>query len=73
MENNKIVHFTVLLEKLLWSCPDIGNIYIMLRQKKGKDSFSRIDDLIDTPVIDKNSTRTTSMFYVTLLLIVLNF
>ncbi|XP_077299951.1 fatty acyl-CoA reductase wat-like isoform X2 [Arctopsyche grandis] len=39
----------LLVEKLLWSCPDIGYIYLLLRDKKGKDSGSRIDELLDTP------------------------
>ena len=36
----------VLLAKLLMSCPDIGAIYVLIRDKKGVPSTSRLTDLL---------------------------
>lgn len=35
----------VLLEKLLRSCPEVENVYVLVRQKKGKDMYSRIEEI----------------------------
>uniref|UniRef100_A0A1L8D6G7 Fatty acyl-CoA reductase n=1 Tax=Plutella xylostella TaxID=51655 RepID=A0A1L8D6G7_PLUXY len=43
----------VLVEKLLRSCPDIGNIYLLLRPKKGQNSKERLDDFINNRVFDR--------------------
>jgi alcohol-forming fatty acyl-CoA reductase len=43
----------VLVEKLLWSCPDIENIYVVVRGKKGKGVSERIEDIIKTPAFDR--------------------
>lgn len=40
----------VLLEKILRSCPDVGNIYVLMRPKKQKDPRDRIKDITDFPV-----------------------
>lgn len=40
----------ILIEKLLRSCPDIENIYILCRSKKGKDVHTRIEEIFDDPV-----------------------
>jgi thioester reductase-like protein len=40
----------VLLEKILRSCPDVGNIYMLLRPKRGKDLKERLTDLTNIPV-----------------------
>jgi thioester reductase-like protein len=40
-----------LLEKLLLSCPDVGNIYVLVRPKKGKATSERIGEITDIPVI----------------------
>lgn len=37
------------MEKLLRVC-NIENIYILIRNKKGKDIHSRLDDIFDDPV-----------------------
>ncbi|XP_023727642.1 putative fatty acyl-CoA reductase CG5065 isoform X2 [Cryptotermes secundus] len=42
----------VLLEKILRSCPDVGNIYILLRSKRGKDLKERLTDLTNLPLFD---------------------
>lgn len=35
----------VLIEKLLYSVPDIGNIYIITRPKRGKSVAQRLEDM----------------------------
>lgn len=40
----------VLLEKLLYSVPDIGNIYVLMRPKKGKSIQQRYEDMQRSPV-----------------------
>nr|CAH7751944.1 unnamed protein product [Callosobruchus chinensis] len=40
----------VLIEKLLRSCPEIGNIYVLIREKKGKDPVTRIKEMTDVAV-----------------------
>lgn len=42
----------ILIEKLLRSCPDIENIYILCRPKKGKDVHTRVEEIYDDPVSD---------------------
>lgn len=32
----------VLIEKLLWSCPEIQTIYLLLRSKKGVEAKDRL-------------------------------
>lgn len=39
-----------LLEKLLRSCTDIENVYILIREKKGKSVESRIQQLCNSSV-----------------------
>lgn len=41
------------LEKLLRSCPDIASIYILVRNKKGKNVQSRIDEIFDNSVFER--------------------
>lgn len=43
----------LIIEKLLRSCPDIGNIYILIRGKKNKNMIARFDELLDGVVFDK--------------------
>lgn len=40
----------ILIEKLLRSCPDIENVYILCRPKKGKDVHTRVEEIYDDPV-----------------------
>jgi fatty acyl-CoA reductase len=40
-----------LLEKLLRSCSDVGNIYVLVRPKKGKVTSERIGEITGNPVI----------------------
>lgn len=43
----------VLIEKLLRSCPDIGTIYVLCRNKNGKTPITRLADLIVNSVVSK--------------------
>lgn len=40
----------VLIEKLLYSYPDIKNIYILIRSKRGRSTEERIEDMWKLPV-----------------------
>ncbi|CAH2005747.1 unnamed protein product [Acanthoscelides obtectus] len=42
----------VLIEKLLRSCPEVGNIYVLIREKKGKDPVKRIQEMTDVALFD---------------------
>jgi len=44
----------VLVEKLLYSCPDVAKIYLLLRPKRGVGEEARITEMMKLPV----STRT---------------
>lgn len=43
----------LLVEKLLRSCTDIQTIYLLIRNKKGKDMHTRVDEMFDDPVSDR--------------------
>ena len=45
----------VLLEKLLRACPDVGNIFVLLRPKKGKEPTERVKNIVNLPVITEQS------------------
>lgn len=40
----------VLIEKLLRSCPDIGRIFVLMRNKRGKSIETRVTELAACPV-----------------------
>lgn len=40
----------VLLEKLLRSCPGVGNVYVLVRSKAGQNSQARVTDMINCKV-----------------------
>lgn len=40
----------VLMEKLLRSIADIGNVYILVREKRGKTSKERLENLLSSRV-----------------------
>lgn len=40
----------VMIEKLLYSIPNIGNIYILIRPKRGKSVQQRLVDITKLPV-----------------------
>lgn len=43
----------VLVEKLLYACPKINKLYILIRSKRGKTPQQRIDDMWKSPVSKK--------------------
>ncbi|CAH0716054.1 unnamed protein product, partial [Brenthis ino] len=43
----------VLLEKLLYSIPDIGNVYVLMRPKKGKSINQRLEEMQRLPLFDR--------------------
>ncbi|XP_037298402.1 putative fatty acyl-CoA reductase CG5065 isoform X2 [Manduca sexta] len=43
----------VILEKLLYSCKHINNVYVMIREKKGVSAEERFRDIINLPVFTK--------------------
>ncbi|XP_044261531.1 putative fatty acyl-CoA reductase CG5065 [Tribolium madens] len=47
----------VLVEKLLRSCPDLANIYLLMREKKGKSLEERIKLMTDLPLFDTIKSR----------------
>lgn len=42
-----------LLEKILRTVPDVGDVYLLLRPKKGKDINERLEDIKKNSVFDK--------------------
>lgn len=52
-----LFRFTVLINKLLTACSSLDTIYLLVRNKKGKDVHSRIEDIFDDPVSMKFYTR----------------
>jgi fatty acyl-CoA reductase len=40
----------VLLEKLLYACSDLKQIYILMRPKKGKPALQRVLEMSKSPV-----------------------
>lgn len=50
----------VLVEKLLRSCPEIKNIYLLIREKKGKNLQQRLEEIFNDPlfsVVDKECPK----------------
>ncbi|XP_068621731.1 fatty acyl-CoA reductase wat-like [Battus philenor] len=43
----------ILVEKLLRSCPGVENLYLLVRQKRGKDIYTRIEEIFEDPVFDR--------------------
>ncbi|XP_045531138.1 putative fatty acyl-CoA reductase CG5065 [Pieris brassicae] len=52
----------VLVEKLLYSVPDIGNIYILMRPKRGKSVYQRLEELQRLPLFDRIRNERPSAF-----------
>ncbi|XP_055319042.1 putative fatty acyl-CoA reductase CG5065 [Sitodiplosis mosellana] len=42
----------VLVEKLLRSCPEIQNIYLLMRPKRGQEVSARLNELLNSPLFD---------------------
>lgn len=43
----------MLIDKLLRSCPDIENIYMLVRPKKGLDIHTRLEEIFDDEVFSR--------------------
>ncbi|XP_018562772.1 putative fatty acyl-CoA reductase CG5065 [Anoplophora glabripennis] len=43
----------VLIEKILRSCPDVSNVYVLVRPKKGKSVEERIKEITELPLFDR--------------------
>lgn len=43
----------VLIEKLLRSCPGVRTIYVLVREKKGKNAHQRMEELFDDKIFTK--------------------
>ncbi|KAL1117018.1 hypothetical protein AAG570_004346 [Ranatra chinensis] len=43
----------VLLEKLLYSCPEINTIYVLMRPKRGRSVDVRLNDMINIPLFSR--------------------
>ncbi|XP_026470666.1 fatty acyl-CoA reductase wat-like [Ctenocephalides felis] len=44
---------TLLIEKILRTCPDLSRIYILVRDKKGKDAKNRLKDMLNDVVFQR--------------------
>lgn len=47
----------VLVEKLLYACPEVKRLYLLIRSKRGKTPQQRIDDMQKSPVSEKVTIR----------------
>lgn len=48
----------VLLEKLLWSCPTVGKVFLLIRSKKGKEVSERFEtEVLKSPCFDRLRAR----------------
>ncbi|KAL9888209.1 waterproof isoform 2-T2 [Glossina fuscipes fuscipes] len=45
----------IIIEKLL-RVTDVGQIYLLIRSKKGKDIYTRLDDIFNDPIFDQLKT-----------------
>lgn len=52
----------VVLEKLLRSCPDIGNIYVLVREKKGLKSKDRLNQILNEKLFSKLQCERPDIF-----------
>lgn len=50
----------LILEKLLRTCPHIKHIYILIREKKGKEREKRFQEIFDCPIFDVLKRRSTN-------------
>jgi fatty acyl-CoA reductase len=53
----------VLIEKFLRCLPEISQLYLLIRPKKGKDPKSRLDDIFDSAVSFYHSLIFTYISY----------
>lgn len=53
----------VIVEKFLWSLPDVKQLYLLVRKKKGKDGKERLKELLDSPIMKRLKERHGKKFY----------
>ncbi|GLH02167.1 LOW QUALITY PROTEIN: Putative fatty acyl-CoA reductase CG5065, partial [Gryllus bimaculatus] len=53
----------LLVEKLLWSCPGIENIFLLIRRKRNEDEESRLATVLGTPVTSQFSVHGSTAGY----------
>ena len=53
----------VLIEKILRTCSDVDTIYVLIRAKKGKEPWQRIEELFASPVSDFNKKSIRKGYY----------
>jgi nucleoside-diphosphate-sugar epimerase len=63
----------VLLEKLIRMCPDVGNIFVLVRPRKGMQPSERVQNIISLPVIAKYSVQCEQEIYCSLDILFINF
>lgn len=79
--NNKTIFITgasgfmgkVLLEKLLYSCSDMKEVFILMRPKRGKSGTDRVEEMTKLPVkimIMFLCTMLYNTFYYLLILVI---
>lgn len=47
----------MLIDKLLRTCTNVENVYLLIRPKKGKDIHTRVEEIFDDPVNFKGGGR----------------
>ncbi|KAL0103265.1 hypothetical protein PUN28_017515 [Cardiocondyla obscurior] len=52
----------VLIEKVLRSCPDVGEIFLLIRPKKGMSIDDRLKNMLKLPLFDKLREEQCSVF-----------
>ncbi|KAK0396316.1 hypothetical protein QR680_001667 [Steinernema hermaphroditum] len=52
----------VLVEKLLWAFPDIKNVFVLVRDRRGVAPKDRIQKLLESPIFNRLRLRDSSIF-----------
>uniref|UniRef100_A0A1I7ZTN2 Fatty acyl-CoA reductase n=1 Tax=Steinernema glaseri TaxID=37863 RepID=A0A1I7ZTN2_9BILA len=52
----------VLVEKLLWSFPDIKNVFVLVRDRRGVAPKERVQKLLESPIYNRLRLRDSSIF-----------
>lgn len=52
----------VLLEKLLYSCSDLKQVFVLMREKRGKTGVERIKDFTKIPLFERLNSEKPEMF-----------
>lgn len=52
----------VLLEKILYSCSDVKQIFVLMREKRGKTGAERVKDFTKIPLFERLNNEKSEMF-----------